>query len=297
MWKRQINTYKARNLLANKKLASMAAADWNTIITLCNDGIKSTDNIFNFGMAKDGNNDLSNSFFHPLAFAGPNSQWTFVSERLVQEFKSGDDRFTRGIIQLPAPPTKDPTYGISAFANLRTRGFQFGTRWAATPIEDGGLYASGSENKGFSPFACTYEENALMLAEAMINTNQIEAGLGYVDAVRTFQGAALPATVGTSLGLADAKEELRRERRIALFLKGVSFYDARRLGIFAPVSAGGGRPGGIVYVPKDALGTGTPAQAVPCLMNYSYMDYWDVPQNELELNAPSSGSAPVKNPK
>lgn len=297
MWKRQINTYKARNLLANKKVASMTAADWGAIVTLCNDGIKSTDNIFNFGMTPDGNNDLSNSWMHPFAFTGPNTQWTFVSERLVQEFKTGDDRFTRGILQLPAPPTVDPTYDLSAFANLRSRGYQFGTRWAATPIEDGGLYATGAANRGLSPLACTYEENALMLAEALINTNQIDAGLAYVDAVRSFQTATLPATVGTGLNLADAKEELRRERRIGLFLKGVAFYDARRWGVTAPVASGGGRPGGIVYVPTNALGSGTPAQAVPCLMNYSYMDYWDVPQNELDLNAPATGSATVANPK
>jgi len=41
--------------------------------------------------------------------------------------------------------------------------------------------------------------------------------------------------------------------------------------------------------------TGTPAQAVPCFMEYNYLDYWDVPQNELDFNAPASGSAPVKN--
>ncbi|MFY7964882.1 MAG: RagB/SusD family nutrient uptake outer membrane protein [Chitinophagaceae bacterium] len=297
MWKRQINTYKARNLLANKKVSTMTTADWNNVITLCNAGLQPTDNIFNFGMTKDGNNDLSNSWMHPFAFTGPNTQWTFVSERLVQEFKTGDDRFTKGILQLPAPPNVDPTYDLSAFANIRSRGYQFGTRWAAKPIEDGGLYATGSANSGLSPLACTYEENALMLAEALINTNQIEAGLAQIDAVRTFQNAALPATVGTGLSLSDAKEELRRERRIGLFLKGVAFYDARRWGVTAPVTSGGGRAGGIVYVPQDALGVGTPAQAVPCLLNYSYMDYWDVPQNELDLNAPATGSATVANPK
>jgi hypothetical protein len=33
----------------------------------------------------------------------------------------------------------------------------------------------------------------------------------------------------TGLTLAQAKEELRKERRIALALRGLSFYDARRL--------------------------------------------------------------------
>ncbi len=296
MWKRQINSYKARNLMVNKKTTDMTAADWNQIITLCNDGVNSTDNIFNFGMTSDGNNDLSNSWMHPFAFTGPNTQWTFVSERLVQDFKSGDARFTKGIIQLPNAPATDPTYDLSAFANIRSRGLQFGTRWAATPIENGGLYATGAANKGLVPFACSYEENALMLAEAKMNTGLIEDGLAYIDAVRNFQNAALPAVTGTGLTLADAKEELRKERRIGLFLKGVAFYDARRWGVIAPVSAGGGRQNAVVFVPASLLGTPTP-EPRSCLMNYSYMDYWDVPQNELDFNTPASGSATVSNPK
>jgi hypothetical protein len=30
-------------------------------------------------------------------------------------------------------------------------------------------------------------------------------------------------------------------------------------------------------------------------MEYRYLDYWDVPQNELDFNTPGSGSVPVKN--
>jgi len=32
-------------------------------------------------------------------------------------------------------------------------------------------------------------------------------------------------------------------------------------------------------------------------INYGFLDYWDVPDNELAYNPPASGSAPVKNPK
>jgi hypothetical protein len=295
MWIHQNNSYKARNLLVNKKVSAMSATDWQTIITLCTAGLTPTDNYFKFGMTQDGNNDLSNSFLQPLMMLGPNVQWTFVSERLVQDFKAGDNRFTKGILQLPDPPNQDQYYGLSSFVNLRSRGLQLGTRWAAVPIENGGLYATGA-NQGTVPLACTYEENALMLAEAYINSGQIEKGLGYIDDVRNFQNAGLPAVKGTGLGLAAAKEELRKERRIGLFQKGVSFYDARRWNVTAPVSAGGGRANAIVYVPGPLLGpAGTPAQAVPCFMEYNYLDYWDVPQNELDFNAPASGSAPVKN--
>jgi hypothetical protein len=30
-------------------------------------------------------------------------------------------------------------------------------------------------------------------------------------------------------------------------------------------------------------------------INYNFMDYWDVPGDEIEKNAPSADSAPIKN--
>lgn len=293
MWRHQINSYKARNLLVNKKIAQMTAADWQQVISLCSNGLTQSDFYFKFGMSPDASNDLSNGFLHPFALAGPVQQYSFVSERLVQDFKTGDARFTKNIEALPLPPDTDPYYGLNAFTNIRSRGLQFGTRWASIPIEDGGAYAT-SVNLGSVPFGCTYEENALMLAEAYINTAQIEKGLQYIDDVRRFQQAGLPAVAGTGLNLAQAKEELRRERRIGLFLKGVAFYDARRWGVTAPAANGGGRANAIVYLPGSLVSSGN-SQALPCFMEYNYMDYWDVPQNEIDFNKPSSGSAPVKN--
>ncbi|MGG9971410.1 RagB/SusD family nutrient uptake outer membrane protein [Ferruginibacter sp. SUN002] len=295
MWKRAINTYKARNLLVNKKTADMTSADWQAIIDLATDGIKATDNIFKFGMTPDGNNDLSNGWMHPQGFSSPFVQYEFVSERLVQDFKPGDARFTKGILELPYPPAEDATYGLSAFANIRDRGLQFGTRWAFVPVEDGGLWTSGATNAGVSPFGCTYEENALMLAEAYINKSQIETGLGYIDAVRDFQASGLAHVAGTSLNLTQAKEELRKERRIGLATRGTAFFDARRWGVTAPATSGGGRAGAIVYVPKSVAGTSVDTP-LSCFMEYNYMDYWDVPQNEIDFNPPAAGSAPVANP-
>jgi hypothetical protein len=295
MWLHQLNTYKARNLLVNKKTTQMTAADWGNIITWCTSGLASSDFYFKFGMTADGNNDLTNGFLHPLTLAGPNNQWTFVSERLVQDFKAGDARFTNNIEQLPVSPATDPYYQGSAFANIRSRGLQFGTRWAAIPIENGGSWATGT-NQGFVPIGCSYEENALMLAEAYINTGAIDQGLQYVDQVRSFQSAGLAAVSGTGLTLAQAQEELRKERRIGLYLKGDAFYDARRWGVTAPAAAGGGRANAIVYVPGNLVSPlpNAPDVALPCFMEYNYMDYWDVPQNELDFNTPATGSAAVK---
>jgi hypothetical protein len=283
-WKRQINSLKARNLLVNKKVKDMTATDWNDVLTLADDGVQAGDNIFKFGMDPSGTNDISSGFFHPYAFIGEAAQYTFVSERLIQEFKDGDNRFTTGF-DLFDPP----------HVNERGRGLQFGTRWNPIYIENGGHYATAA-NEGLVPWACSYEENELMKAESMIRVNNIDAGLQLVDAVRDFQNSGLTHVSGTGLTQAEAIEEFRRERRVALFLWGTAFYDARRWGVTEPASQGGGRADAIVMVPGNML---VPTQAnpaaVPCFMEYRYLDYWDVPQNEIDFNEPGSGSVPVKN--
>ena len=283
-WKRQVYSLQARNLLVNKKVKDMTAADWTPITTLANKGINATDNIFKFGMDPSGTNDISAAFFHPFAFIGEAQQFTFVSERLIQDFKPGDQRLAKGFTQFAVPKV-----------NIRGRGLQFGTRWNPIYIEDGGLYATAA-NQGYVPWAVSYEENELMKAEALIRTNNIDAGLQFVDAERDFQNAGLAHVAGTGLTQAQAIEELRKERRVGLFLRGTAFYDARRWGVTEPASTGGGRAGAIVMVPGNLL---VPAQAnpapVPCFMEYRYLDYWDVPQNELDFNTPGPSSAPVKN--
>ncbi|MFX5344375.1 RagB/SusD family nutrient uptake outer membrane protein, partial [Acinetobacter baumannii] len=82
----------------------------------------------------------------------------------------------------------------------------------------------------------SYEENALMRAEALIRQggqSNIDAGTALIDAVRTYQGAGL-AAIPSGQTQAAALEFLRRERRVALAFKGLSFYDARRYDIIAP---------------------------------------------------------------
>jgi hypothetical protein len=138
--------------------------------------------------------------------------------------------------------------------------------------------------------AGTYEENELMKAEALINTGKIEEGLQLIDAIRTMQGAGLVKVAGSGLALDVAKEELRRERRVVLAFRGLSFYDARRWSILDDVSKGGGRKNAVVVDKAGKLNT-------KATINYNFLDYWDVPDNELAYNKPADGSAPVKNPK
>lgn len=284
MWIRQINTYKARNLLVNKKVANMTPADWTAITSLAANGMIPGDYSFMFGMNPGGTNDISRGFFHPFAIHSLGNGFAWVSERFIQDFKPGDARFTKNFELRPGGPT----------VNVRSRGIQFGTRYNVVDIERGGSFST-SASSGAVSIGGTWEENALMVAEAKIRTgSDIEGGLKIIDQIRDAQGSGLAHVASTGLSQAQAIEEFRRERRIALYLRGLAFYDARRWGITAPAASGGGRANANVLVPGDLIGT-TIATIVPCFIDYNFLDYWDVPQNELDFNVAVPGSAPVKN--
>ena len=283
MWKRNINTLKARNILVNTPTATMTAAQWASILTLTNAGVLATDKIFT------GRSNTAGDFLAPTtgtvaskvqnALAGGNTYK--LSERLVQDFKAGDRRFTNNIAQT-----------VTWIGN-GDRGHVFNTRYRlinkGTGLAGVKVYTNTDAGAEETFLASSYEENELMKAEALINTNSIDAGLALIDAVRNSQGAGLTAVSGTGLTLVQAKEELRRERRVALPFIGLSFYDARRWGVIKAVSQGGGRTGAVVV-------TGTGAVNTNVTIDYNFLDYWDVPDNELVYNPPTAGSAPVKNP-
>jgi hypothetical protein len=170
------------------------------------------------------------------------------------------------------------------------RGNAFNTRYTLKNGGNGmaGVIAYSNQTAGANEIAiaASYEENELMKAEAMIQTGMIDQGVKSIDAVRAYQGAGLPA-LATGLSQAAAYEELRRERRIALAFRGLSFYDARRWGITEPTSS---RTNCNVISFTGVLNT-------RATIVYGYLDYWDVPDNELAYNPPASGSVPTSNPK
>ncbi|MBC9933821.1 RagB/SusD family nutrient uptake outer membrane protein [Chitinophaga qingshengii] len=268
-WKRHLNTYKARNILANKKVAQMTSADWTNVLTLATAGLAKDDHIFTM-RSYDVKDLVGITAWAPYRLL---NGWDLPSERFVQDIKAGDKRYTRNVIG-PVTP----------YGNERNRGAQYSTRWRLNDIRTGGDWVSTTIGMAEIPVGCSYEENELMIAEANIYLNNIEEGLKHVDNVRDYQKSGLPHVSGTGLSQADALEELRRERRIGLFLKNVAFYDARRWGITA---AGGGRKHAWVVKPNNQVDT-------DATIEYNYLEYWDVPQNELDFNTPSSVSAPVK---
>jgi len=281
-WNRTINTMKARNILVNTLKDQMTQTQWSTILALTSNGVKSTDKIFTG--RSDANGDFLGTGISVADKASQNaatgSTNTYkVSERWVQEFRAGDKRRDNNVLTLAS---------VGLFNT--DRGNAFNTRYT---LKNGGnglsgviTYSNQAAGANEISLAATYEENELMKAEASIMTGKIDDGVKSIDAVRTYQGAGL-AAIASGLSQADAYEELRAERRIALAFKGLSFYDARRWDVINPAK---GRTNAVVVSFTGAVNT--KAKIV-----YGYLDYWDVPDNELAYNPAAPGSAPTKNPK
>lgn len=280
MWKRSINTMKARNILVNTTRASMSASQWSAILTLANDGVRATDLIFT------ARTDANGSFIEntvadktgQAATTGSTNTYK-LSERWVQEFNAGDKRRDQNVITLAS---------VGLFNTDRGNSFntRYSLKYGGTGLTGVTIYSNNAIGANEITIAGTYEENELMKAEALIMTGQVDAGAAAIDAVRTYQGAGLTA-LGTGLTQTSAYEQLRRERRIALAFRGLSFYDARRWDIIAPDKS---RTGAVVVSSAGVVSTNA-------TIVYGFLDYWDVPDNELAYNPAEAGSAPTKNPK
>ena len=292
VWKRNINTMLARNLLVNRlspfvnsnpnatitgsSMTPITAGDWANILTLAGDGIANGDKVFTARSADVNGFTSTQSGNVSAQSTGPSTSATFkIGERFIQYFKAGDKRKANNFVSDPflLGGTFSTRYGQKDGGNLMA-----------------GVYVYGNKNVGAyeSYLAGSYEENTLMLAEANIRTGNIEQGLGFIDAVRVYQGAGLAPVKGTGLNLVQALNELVAERRVALVYRGISWFDSRRWGWTYDISKGGG-------VFNQTLLDGAVLNT-KVTINYNFLDYWDVPADEFDLNAPSATSAPIKNP-
>jgi hypothetical protein len=265
--------------ISKASIVPMSANDWQSVINYCNNGLKRGDYVFT------GRTSASSSYFTPTGgsvagiLTASNQTTTYkLSERLVQNFKSGDKRLANFT-------TANGTFYGDANTNSTRYSLVDGVTTGLTGIPILGSRQVGGLEIYIGP---TYEENALMLAEANIRTGNIETGLGYIDEERKYQGAGIAAVKGTGLNLSQALQELTMERLAALALRGLSFYDARRWGWTYNISNGGGRYGTTIIYKGKVYTNAT--------INYNFMDYWDVPADETDKNTPSVDSAPVKNP-
>jgi hypothetical protein len=294
MWKRNINTMLARNILVNKlspfvnnnlsatisssSTGVMTATDWNSVVSLTTNGVKKGDFVFT------GRTTGANDFFSASAgFVGVNTtgdntgSTLKISERFIQNFKAGDKRLANNF------------YTGKTYNNSGT----YTTRYS---LNDGGknmagvfVYATSGAGKQEIIIAGSYEENALMLAEANIRLNNVEGGLTLIDAVRAYLGSGISNVAGTGMTQVAAMNELTKERRVALIFRGLSFYDSRRWGWSYSISKGGGSFGNTLVLTSGAVNTNV-------TLSYDFMDYWDVPADETVLNPPAASSTPIKNP-
>jgi hypothetical protein len=267
MFVRTINTFLARNILVNKSISALTPGDLDAIEALANTGVNATDKVFTIRSAS------TNCLVYESTWSQRrlNLAWERVSERFVQDIRAGDLRRTRNIMTL-ADPIVSPN----------GRGYQYGTRYQLRDVTAGGDWMSATAGSAEGYMAGTYEENQLMLAEVKIRKNQVEQGLAHIDAVRTYQNAGLAPLVGTGLNQAAALEELRSERRVALFLRGLSFYDYRRAGVLKPIAQGGGRTNANVVFEAGVVDA--------CTIEYDYKEWWDVPANETDFNPITTGA-------
>ena len=293
-WVRTINTMLARNIVLNHlspfvngntaasiakaSIPAMSAADWQSVITLCNNGIKQGDYVFT------GRTSESNSFFSATGgsvagiTASSNQTTTYkLSERLVQQFKTGDKRLANF-------STTNGTFYGDANTNSTRYSLVDGATAGLTGIPILGSRQPGKLEIYIGP---TYEETQLMLAEANIRTGNVAAALTIIDNVRAYQGSGVTPIAGTGLTASQAMQELTMERMAALAFRGLSFYDSRRWGWTYAIANGGGRYGCTLLFKGNIYTNAT--------INYNFMDYWDVPADETDKNAPSADSAPVKN--
>jgi starch-binding outer membrane protein, SusD/RagB family len=297
MWIHNINTMLARNILVNKlspfvngslsatitgaSIPAMASTDWQNVMTLATNGIQAGDAVFTETSTPINSAFSQNTGNITLMAAGPNQDLVFQPGlRLTENYNAGDQR-----LALDFTATAADTFYNDYFSTVYSL--------INTPNgSSGAVYNYSDQTVGaYELFiAGSYEENTLMLAEANIMSGNTNAGLALVDAERNYQGAAVAATAGTGLTQAQAYNQLVRERRVALFGRGLSFWDSRRWGWTYDIKQGGGSYGNkFLYLPSQ----GASVMNVNATLDYNFMDYWDIPADEVILNPPSKGTASV----
>ena len=291
-----INTLLARNILVNKlstfvngtlggnitksSIPAMTSGDWQSVLTLATNGIQAGDPFFI------ATSSSVNSFYGQgsgnitLLLGGSNSNTVFQPGlRLTQNYNSGDQR-----LALDFTANASDTFYNDLFSTVNS--MISGSNGTTTVYN----YSDADPGAYETVIAGSTEENMLMLAEANIMTGNVETGLGLIDAERDYQGAGVAHVAGTGLTQTQAYNQLVRERRVALFGRGLSFYDSRRWGWSYDISQGGGSYGNMVLWQPNS---GHSVMYHNVTFDYNFMDYWDVPADEVVLNPPSAETAGV----
>lgn len=262
------NTMKARNLLVNTFKDELTTADYQQIKGLTENGLfDNTNTLVVTGDAFVTYPEFWMMFSAATIIYG----WHRASERLIQDIPSGDNRLSH------FTQTTDEDTGNPTSWSTRGRGIEYNSTWG---VLGDGFYASIlGDDSGLGWYFVSAEENMLMLAEAELELGNKPKAAELVDDVRTMQGAGLPPIDPITTSDDEMWELIRKERRIALFLRGLAFYDARRWKVILPLSEGGGRTGAVVVENDDTINTNA-------TINYNFLPYWPIPDEEITFNRP-----------
>ncbi len=145
----------------------------------------------------------------------------------------------------------------------------------------GSPYASASP--GTPQFVLSAEENMLMMAEAELGLGNPGPAAGWINTVRAMplQQAGLPDETSVTL------QDIRNERKVALFGRALAFYDARRLGEIDARADGGGIFGVWVYHLDSG---GNLVLDEDANMFFDFLPYYAIPDAEADFNIDSDPS-------
>ncbi len=250
------NTLIARNLISGKKRDDITQAEWTEIRDTALNGLEN--NIGTFQIASDEATFLT-SITATWRMA---NIWMLPSTRVVQAAKHEGD--ARGDLFVD--------FSTSPYNNRESQPHVNTLHYALPP------YAG--TDPGIPTYLTSAEENLLILAEAELELGNPEAAADYIDQVRVMQGAGLPP-----LGEASV-EDIRRERRIALFMRNTGFYDARRFGELTSCVEDLW-----VYQMVD----NTPVLDEEATICYGFREYLPLPEHETVFNPLDPGQQPTTN--
>lgn len=264
-FRQAVYTLKARTLLSGSYRDELTNAEWTQIRDWAAQGLTSNDGTILV--------DSDEATFLATITARwrlATRIWANPTMRTMQAFhrNPGDQRLARFT----------NTVGNGNYLN-RPVTQHVNTNWSAGPP-----YASA--NPGEAPqLYVSAEENELILAEAKLALGDIPGAAGHVNNARTLSGAGLAPVLTVTL------EDIRWERRAALFFRGLAFYDARRFKEILPVAQGGGVNG--VWVLEYVAGR-TPALQLDqnASIEFNYRPYWPIPDVETVFNGPDASQGP-----
>lgn len=257
-YRQAINTLKARNILLSKRRPDVTNQEWQEILTLTQNGLESNDGTMlidsdetTFLSAVTGRWRLATNVWHR------------VSPRVIQVmFENDDNRID--FFQFA---------DAGGFFDNNTITQHVNAPWITI---DGSPYASTTP--GTPQYFVSAEENMLMQAEAQLALGDPAAAGALIDAARSMQDAGLPSVGNATL------EDIQKERKVGLFMRGLAFYDARRFGIIDSKAEGGGLTDVWVYQVDDATGAARNNLDEEADIFFNFVDYFPIPDVETDFN-------------